>query len=300
MSETPPVTLVTGASGSLGWMLARMLAGTRPVIAAYNTNASYPGTTTGVGLDLTETDSVTQVLGIYRPGTIFHLAAVTDPDRCEREPDLARAVNLEATQELARRAADSNAKFVFASTDLVFDGRKGDYSEADQAIPLSVYGKTKLEAERFVLETCPGAAVIRGSLFYGMAGPGRRTFLSSVLDSLSRGSAMRLFTDQKRNPVLLEDLAGAMIEVADLDLAGLYHVAGAEVMTRYEFGKKVCAVFGFDEDLLIPISMADFDYDAPRPLDSTLNITKIRDAIGFEPTAMGRALERIKTQMPGR
>jgi dTDP-4-dehydrorhamnose reductase len=121
-----------------------------------------------------------------------------------------------------------------------------------------------------------------------------------VLDALSSGAGIRLFTDQRRNPVLLDDLAGAMVRVADLGLTGLYHVAGGEVMTRYEFGKAICGVFGFDQSLIIPIRMADFEYDAPRPMDSTLNITKIRQAIGFEPTPVIAALEQIKARMPGR
>jgi dTDP-4-dehydrorhamnose reductase len=300
LSLSPSLALVTGASGSLGWVLSRMLVDRLTVIAAYHTHASYPEGTEGVSLDLFEIDALRHLLETYRPRTIFHLAALTDPDRCEQDPDTARAVNLEATRELALWAAASGAKLVFASTDLVFDGKKGDYCEEDPAIPLSVYGRTKLQAEQAVLEVCPGAAVIRGSLFYGVSGPVGRTFLSSVLDALSRGAGIRLFKDQKRTPVLLADLAGAMIKVADLGLAGLYHVAGPEVVTRYEFGLMVCKVFGFDESLLIPISMADFEYDAPRPLDSTLNITKIKKAAEFKPTPMARALAEIKARMPGR
>jgi dTDP-4-dehydrorhamnose reductase len=277
-----------------------MLTSRCPVIAAYHTNPSCPEGTERVHLDLRDIEALETLLETYRPRTIFHLAAVTNPDRCERDPDMARQVNLEAVRELALWAGSSGAKLIFASTDLVFDGKRGDYREEDRAVPLGVYGATKLEAERSVLETCPGAAVVRGSLFYGVSGPAGRTFLSRVLDALSSGVGIRLFTDQKRNPVLLEDLAGAMIKVADLDLTGLYHVAGGEVLTRFEFGRKVCAVFGFDENLLTPIKMADFEYDAPRPLDSTLNIAKIRSAIGFEPTPVGRALEDIKARLPGR
>ncbi len=300
MSLSSSVALVTGASGSLGWVLSRMLAGRLTVIAAYHTHASYPERTRGVRLNLGDTDALRSLLETHRPRTVFHLAGVTNPDRCERDPDTARRVNLEATRELALWAAASGAKLVFASTDLVFDGEKGNYSEEDPAVPLSVYGKTKLEAEDAVLEVCPDAAVIRGSLFYGVSGPAGRTFLSSVLEALSTGASIRLFIDQRRNPVLLEDLAGAMIKVADLDLAGLYHVAGGEVMTRYEFGKMVCMAFGFDENLLIPISMTDFEYDAPRPLDSSLNIGKFTRAAGFEPTPMARALADLKARMQGR
>jgi dTDP-4-dehydrorhamnose reductase len=295
----PSTALVTGASGALGWVLGRMLADRLTVIATYNTHASHPDGTRGVPLDLADIDALGCLLETYRPQTIFHLAAVTDPDRCERDPETARVVNLEATKELAVWSAAAKAKLVFASTDLVFDGKKGNYCEEDHANPLSVYGRTKLQAEQAVLEVCPGAAVIRGSLFYGLSGPAGRTFLSGLLDALASHEKTRLFTDQKRNPILLEDLAGAMIRVADLGLEGVFHAGGADVVTRYEFGRTVCAVFGFDESLLVPIGMADFHHDAPRPLDSTLDIKKITKAIGFEPTSMPKAMEAIKARMPG-
>ncbi len=296
MSPLSSAALVTGASGSLGWVLSRMLADRSPVIAAYHTHAAYPDGTRGTELNLGEAGALGRLLETHRPRIVFHLAAVTNPDQCERDPETARRVNLEATRELALWAAASGAKLVFASTDLVFDGKKGNYGEEDPAVPLSVYGRTKLEAERAVLEVCPGAAVIRGSLFYGLGGPAGRTFLSSILDALSRGAAIRLFTDQRRNPVLLEDLAGAMIRVADLDLVGLYHVAGRDVVTRYEFGKMVCTAFGFSKNLLIPISMADFEYDAPRPLDSSLNIAKFASATGLEPTPVVLALASLASR----
>jgi len=295
--QTP--VLVTGCSGSLGWVLARILAEHHPVVGTYQTNASCPEGTEGVGLNLAEPDAIRWMLEKYHPSTIFHLAAMTDPDRCERDREMARTVNLDATRELAGWAADSGANLMFASTDLVFDGKKGDYREEDQAHPLSVYGRTKLDAERAVLELCPRAIVIRGSLFYGVSGPAGRTFLSPVLESLISGAGMELFTDQKRNPILLEDLAGAMIRLSDLGLTGLYHAAGGEVVTRYEFGRFVCEVFGFDKSLLRPIRMADFEYCAPRPLDSSLNVAKIRRAIGFEPTPIREALQKIRTRIRG-
>ena len=300
MSTASPPVLVTGASGSLGWVLGRRLAGRFRVISTYNVHFACPEGTTAARLDLADLEAVRALLDMHMPRTVFHLAALTNPDECERNPGAARRVNLDATREIALWCATSGAKLVFASTDLVFDGGKGDYSEEAPASPLSVYGMTKLEAERAVLETCPGAVVIRGSLFYGLSGPAGRTFLASVLYALSKHENIRLFVDQRRNPVLLEDLAWAFTRCVDLDLAGLYHVAGGEVVTRYEFGKLVCAAFGYDEDLLVPIRMADFEYEAPRPLDSSLNIAKFTRAAAFEPTPMGRALANLKARMPGR
>lgn len=297
MRPSRSVALVTGASGSLGWVLASRLAATAETIAAYHSHAVRPEGTRGIKLNLEDPRGIRGILDECRPGTIFHLAAITDPDRCERRPELALRINLTATGELAEWAGAAGAKMVFASTDLVFDGSKGNYSEVDEPAPLGVYGKTKLDAEKVVLAACPDAVVIRTSLLYGLDGPVGRTFLSGVLKSLGRGRSMRLFEDQKRNPVLLEDLAGAMIDAVDIGLEGLFHVGGAEVVTRYEFGETVCEVFGFDKRLLVPIKMADFEYAAPRPLDSSLDIAKIKEASGFNPTPLARALADVKRRL---
>jgi dTDP-4-dehydrorhamnose reductase len=278
-------------------VLARRLARETEVISTYGTHPFCPEGTRGARLNLDNPDDVRVVLEKYRPETIFHLAAITDPDECERHPARARRVNLEATRELARWASSTGAKLVFASTDLVFDGEKGNYREEDEPAPLGVYGRTKLDAERAVLDTCPGAAVVRGSLFYGVDGPHGRTFLTRLLEVLSKGETMRLFVDQKRNPVLLDDLAEAMVAVAQRDLAGLYHVAGGNVLTRYEFGVMVCEIFGFDTGLLLPIEMAGFGYEARRPMDSSLNIGKFKRETGFEPTPIGRALAGLKSRL---
>jgi dTDP-4-dehydrorhamnose reductase len=298
LSLSSPVAFVTGASGALGWVLARKLAAQQTVVASYHSHSACPEGTTCVRLNLEEPGGIAHLLDEYRPRTIFHLAALTAPDECERSPELARRVNLDATREIARWAGGRRSKMVFASTDLVFGGDRGGYTEEDKPAPLSVYGRTKLDAELAVLEACPGATVIRGSLFYGLAGASGRTFLSDLLDRLSKGEKMRLFTDQVRNPIWLEDLARAMSTAVERGLSGIYHVAGDEAVSRFEFGRAVCEAFGFCQGLLVPIKMADFDYVARRPLDSTLNTHKFHAATGFEPTPLTEALARVAGAQP--
>jgi dTDP-4-dehydrorhamnose reductase len=289
--------LVTGASGNLGWALSERLASTSEVIASYNAHASVPEGSQGVRLDLSDKGSIRDLLHQYRPEVIFHAAAMTGPDECERDPRKTTGVNLEATAEIAEMAKSLGARLVFVSTDLVFDGKAGNYSEEDVPKPLSVYGTTKLKAEQAVLGTCPDGAVIRTSLLYGRGTETSGNFLSSLYCNLAAGNQMRLFSDQKRNPMLAEDLARALVAAAESDLRGLYHVAGGEVVTRLEFGRKVCRAFGFDEALLVPIRMEDFEYLARRPLDSTLNTAKFHSATGLEPTPIAEALAGLAGSM---
>ncbi len=291
-SDTP--VLITGASGALGWTLAGSLSPRCRVIGTYFSHGTVPEGVVPVRLDLADPDGVDEVMDAYSPRVVVHAAAMTDPDECERDPATARAVNLEGTARLAARAAGLNAKMVFISTDLVFDGARGNYAETDEAAPLSLYGQTKLRAESAVLEA-HGAVVIRSSLIYGWGSPASGTFFSGLYTRLSAGGNMRLFTDQMRNPVLEHDLAEAVGLAIERDLRGLYHVGGPQALSRFDFGSAACEVFGLDRRLIEPILMREFEYCARRPLDSTLDISRFASAAGFAPLGIRDGLARLKT-----
>jgi dTDP-4-dehydrorhamnose reductase len=289
---------VTGASGSLGWTLCRLLSSKCRIAGTYFRHPRVPESTVGVKLDLADLPSISATLDHFKPEVIFHAAAITDPDRCEENPGLAFAVNSDATRELASVALRLGSRLIFVSTDLVFDGEKGGYTETDPARPLSVYGASKLRAEQATLER--GAfVVIRSSLVYGFGSPVSRTFLGWMLSKLGRNEPIEVFADQKRNPVLVDDLAEAAVAAVEGDLVGLYHVGGPETMSRLEFGRQVCGVFGFGEALLRPTSMADFGFKAKRPVDSSLSTEKFTSATGFVFCPLRNALEQLKLDCPG-
>jgi dTDP-4-dehydrorhamnose reductase len=289
--------LVTGASGSLGWALSKRLLSGCEVVATYNSHPSVPGGTEALRLDLSDRDALGDLCRQNKPDVIFHCAAMTAPDDCEQDSRRALRVNFEATLEIARIAKDMGSRLVFTSTDLVFDGSKGDYREEDAARPLSIYGMSKLRAEEAVLGITSDSIVVRSSLIYGKGSETSGTFLTGLADTLAGGREMMLFTDQLRNPILVDDLVGALTAAVEEDLTGLYHVAGREVLTRFEFGREVCRAFGYDETLLVPISMESFDYVAARPPDSTLNTEKFTSATGFQPTGIAEALAALAGDM---
>ncbi len=286
--------MITGASGSVGWVLSKALAGRCEVFGTYASHPNVPEGVTGLKADLCDQWAMKEHLELYQPDIIVHLAAITQPDRCEQNPQLAFRVNFEATSEIARVAGTIGARLVYASSDLVFDGAKGSYTEEEVPRPLSIYGMSKLRAEEAALGLLDGTLVVRSSLMYGFGSPVSKTFLSRVLENLEQGEKMQLFTDQLRNPILIDDLAGAVIIAIEKDLSGIYHIGGPEIVNRHEFGRKVCRIFGYDEALLVPINMRDFPYDAKRPLDSTLNTGKYTGATGFVPRAMDAGLEAAK------
>jgi dTDP-4-dehydrorhamnose reductase len=284
--------VVTGASGTLGWAICRALAGRSKVTGTYLSRPCVPEGVRGIRLDLGETDSIRAALAPARPRLIIHCAAITDPDACEGDPGKAFQVNFKATHELALMAAELGAHLVYISTDLVFDGSKGNYREDDPPRPLSAYGVSKLRGEEAVLDAAPGALVLRSALVYGVAGPARKTFLARMLESLSAGRRVQVFIDQMRSPILVDDLAAGTIRAIEADLAGIYHFGGGEAASRYQFGRKVCKVFGFSEELLVPVTMADVVFPALRPLDATLDTGKFRAATGFLPCDLLAGLAR--------
>ncbi len=285
--------LVTGASGTVGWMLARKLAGQCRVLGAFACHEIVPSGVEGLRLDLKDIDAIGRIVEQAAPDVIVHLAALTNPDECECNPEAAFRINRDAALEIARVARALGARLIFASTDLVFDGKRGNYTEEHEARPLSIYGRSKLEAEEGVLRACPGAFIFRTSLVYGFGSPVSHTFLTTIIEKLELGEPMKVFIDQKRSPILVDDLARAIVAALEKDLAGRYHIAGNEVLTRYEFALLLCKAFRLDERLLVPIKMAEFGYLARRPLDSSLDSTRFCTATGFSPTAIRAALQEL-------
>ncbi|HVP58063.1 MAG TPA: SDR family oxidoreductase [bacterium] len=295
MKLTPSTrVLVTGASGSLGWVVARMLAARCQVTSTYLSHAQVPEGTTGVRMDLADKRSIETAFEGAKPQIVIHSAAVTDPDACERDPKTAFKVNFEATHALTSLARKAGGRVVFISTDLVFDGAKGNYAENDQPCPLSIYGMAKLRAEEAVLGEEPGSVVLRSALIYGFGSPNSRTFLGRLVEVLASGGPAKLFTDQLRSPVLVDDLAQGAVLAIQQDLAGLFHLGGGDAVSRHEFGQQVCRVFGFDKRMLVPTRMMEFEALARRPLDATLDSSKFARATGFAACALADGLERAK------
>jgi len=200
-------------------------------------------------------------------------------------------VNVEATKFLAELAAE--IPFVFFSTDLVFDGRKGDYTETDVLNPLHIYGETKVAAEEMILKN-PRHLVVRTSLNYGQSLSGNRAFNEQFRHSLQRaGQGMKLFTDEFRNPIPAVETARAVWELVAKQCAGIYHVAGAEKMSRHQIGELL--VKGWPEiTAAIEAGLAKDFPGPPRALDTSLNIAKVQKVLSAPLPGLNGWLARTK------
>ncbi len=265
--------LITGASGQLGSHVVRQLAAdaARPALLALvgGQDVGTPGVRVA-RVELADSGALGRCVGDCRPTHVLHLGAMTAVADCHARPEAAEAVNTTATRVLAEAAADCAARFVFASTDMVFGGDAAPYREADPSRPLSHYGRTKAAAERALLAR-GDALVVRIPLLYGFPCNGRETTFVTQMAALRNGEPLRLFTNEFRTPVWLADAARALIGLARGELTGVIHVAGPERLSRYALIARCARLLDIAAPKLIAVSRADMPAPEPRPADLSLD-----------------------------
>jgi dTDP-4-dehydrorhamnose reductase len=267
-AEKKPLVWVTGANGLIGNYLVQ----TAPrFVPNWRVRA-----VTRADFDLLDFAAVRREFAKDQPQFIIHCAAITAVADAQKNPTLARQVNVEATRLLAELAAD--IPLVFFSTDLVFDGRKGDYSETDTTNPLHLYGETKLEAEGIVLRR-PRHLVVRTTINGGVSPSGRRAFNEQLRGSLQQaGQGMKLFTDEFRCPLPAVETARAVWELAQKNCAGIYHVAGAKKLSRLQLGQMLVKRWPEVTAKIEAGSAKDFP-GPQRALDTSLDISKVQKVL---------------------
>ncbi len=269
--------LITGASGQLGAYLLLALA--KRAMPATAWSGRQTGELFGFPLqpiDLTQSDTVTAAFRAARPDVVIHAAALTTLADCVRDPERARRVNAQASAQLAELAAETGARLNLVSTDLVFDGTRGGYRESDPPSPLSVYGRTKVDAESAVL-AFPRHAVARVSWLFGPSLVGRPTFFTQMVQSLRDGKTLPLFADEWRTPLSLAAAAEGLLALAESDYAGILHLGGPERLSRLEMGQRLAAWLRFDPGLFVPSTRDSVPAPEPRPRDTSLDSTRWRE-----------------------
>ncbi len=270
--------LITGASGQLGSYLLRALrhAGATAVTAW---TQRTEGELFGYRLEpvlLESPERLKRAWDLARPDVVIHAGAMSRVQDCYQDPRRAFQVNVAAAGLLAELASRHQARFVYVSTDLVFDGERGDYSEDDMPHPLSVYGSTKLAAERCIKQF-PTATVVRVSLMFGPGLLGRETLFDRQLRSLRDGKSIAVFSDEFRTPLFLAHAADALLELARSQATGLWHVGGPERLSRAEMGMALARFLGVSSQLVHPITTTDL-FPEPRPRDVSLDSRRFTDA----------------------
>lgn len=286
--------LITGASGLLGSNMALEAAKDHTVFGLVNDHVLHSKTFTTIQADLLVPGTAQRLLEQTEPDWVIHCAALANVDACEANPAQARQLNTEVPRELAHYVARGGARLLHISTDAVFDGQRGDYTEQDTPNPLSTYARTKLDGERAVQKANPDAIISRVNLF-GWSLSGKRSLAEFFFNNLSAGKPVMGFTDVYFCPLLANDLAHIALKMLDAGLAGLYHTVSSECTNKYTFGVQIARKFGLDADLITPTSWKEAGLKAPRSPNLTLRTDKLERALGGSPPNLSAGLERFYT-----
>jgi len=280
--------LITGAGGQLGSSME--LEDFIMITTSRFHNDAVESPTIDADLDITNEYQVKTIIAENDPDIIVHLAAMTNVDGCELNPDQAYEVNVRGTVNLLNHF---NGKFVLLSTDYVFDGNEGPYSENDTVNPKNVYGKTKLEAERKVREFSADWLILRTNVVWNIGGQFKASFVDWLVEELDEGNQVRIVTDQWNNPTHKEDLGCVINELLKHDASGLYHYGSAEVLNRYDFARLIANIYNLDENLIKPIMTQELNQLAKRPLRSGLKTNKIERDFAIIPAVLREDIEKI-------
>ncbi|HWF18939.1 MAG TPA: SDR family oxidoreductase [Verrucomicrobiae bacterium] len=269
MQKTEQLVLITGAGGLIGNYLLQ----TAPDFARGQKVIGL----TRKHLDLTDFSAVRKLFQGKSPQLVIHCAALSKSPACQADPAVARKLNVEVTALLAELAAE--IPFIFFSTDLVFDGKKGDYDESVAVNPLSVYAETKVAAEKIILSN-PKHTVIRTSLNGGISPTGDRGFNEEIRRACQEGKMLNLFVDEFRSPIPATVTSRAVWELAASNRPGLYHLAGSERLSRLQIGQLLAARWPQLNPKIQPGSLKDYQ-GAPRSPDTSLNCAKVQKLLSF-------------------
>jgi dTDP-4-dehydrorhamnose reductase len=274
---------VTGASGLLG---ASLVAKTQEegyeVTGLYQHQSFCLDGVRALAADLTDESQIRRIFEKVQPSFVVHCAAATDVDWCEVHPEEAYKINVTSTSSIAEITSRSGSRMLYISTDAVFDGERGDYYETDAPAPVNIYAMTKLQGEKEVLRQDPAATIARVNL-YGWKprwNLQRKDSLAEwIVKQLSAGKPVPGFCDVRFCPVMADDLAEILLALLERNLSGIFHVVGAESVSKYEFARRIASVLDFDPNQVVATSVFDARLGAKRPRDTSLNTSKICAAL---------------------
>lgn len=288
--------LITGSSGMLGQKVTEFYINKKNFELLCLAIDKYPvyDNVDYVSCDLADKDHVKKIVYDFCPDVIINTAAFTNVDLCESERELAWKVNVKGVEYLADAARTIDAHLIQISTDYVFDGKNGPYSENSKPNPLGYYGRTKLASENALKISGINFTVIRTNVLYGTVKNSRPDFVKWVVTMLKKGSQIRIVTDQINNPTFIDDLVQAISKVIEFKKYGIYNIGGSEFLSRYDFTLRIADYFNLDKSLIIPVQTSELNQAARRPLKSGLLTIKAQSELGFKPYSVEETFSLIK------
>ena len=282
--------LITGASGQLGMSLKRIFNSKYEIISTTGNNNP---TGSSMHLDVTNPMLFKEVVETTNPDLVINLAALTNVDLCEKNPELAYSINIGGMDNLVNAF---KGPIIHVSTDYVFDGEDGPYKEEDTTNPLNVYGLSKLESEKLLLDQSEDSLVIRSNVLYDYSSKSEASFLNWVVDSLTQEKEINVVEDQWNNPTWTGSLAVVIDRAIDTQSTGLVHWGDGDLVNRFDFANKIADVFNLKKSLIKPILTSELNQTAKRPLKSGLKSDYAQNILNLEPPTIKECLETIVEQ----
>lgn len=245
-------------------------------------------------IDLTDFGKVRGMADSVNPDFVVHCAAITNVDMCEENYTLAHITNAVATENLIS-SFNAKTKFIYISSDSVFDGKRGNYSETDTPSPVNNYAKSKLEGEHFVEKLSGNYVVIRTNLF-GWNRVKNLSFAEWIYKSLLQEKPIRMFTDVTFSPIFATTLSSLIDILLNIDYVGRLNIGSSNSINKYNFGLYLAKLFNFDTSLIAPVSVDSFEFKAKRPKNTSLNVSKAKGIFGSLPTIEGELAKFYNTR----
>ncbi|HEX8037207.1 MAG TPA: dTDP-4-dehydrorhamnose reductase [Ktedonobacterales bacterium] len=297
---------IVGAGGVLGAKLVEhALAATDARIHAFTHGATpaipaaQSDRVTWQPLDLADSATIVDTLSAVHPSIVINAAAMTNVDACEARREEALAANAAGPRHLASACVQLGARLLHVSTDYVFPGddqQPGPYVEDAPVRPVNYYGWTKLQGEQAIAEVCDGHVpwlVVRTALVYGYVPGGRTNFITWLAGELRAGRRVKVVHDQFNTPTLADDLATALLHLAQRDSQGIIHVAGPDLISRDAWARAIAAYYALDESLIDVLSTAELKQPAQRPLRSGLRTSRAAERTGVTLRGITAGLEAL-------
>jgi dTDP-4-dehydrorhamnose reductase len=290
--------LITGSNGLLGQKITAMCMAKK---------LEFLATSSGLNrfsvcpkeryqtLDITDEQNIQEVINQYKPTHLIHTAAMTNVDHCELHPEACDLVNRQSVQMLVKYCILNQIHFQLLSTDFVFDGQDGPYREEDQTKPLSVYARSKVEAENIVQQAKGlSYSIVRTIIVYGKGeNLSRSNLILWVKSALEKQEPMQIIDDQFRAPTWANDLAWACLRICQLNESGIFHISGPETFSIYEIVKRIAAYYKLPLNNVKKLSSQELQQPAKRPPRTGFILDKARIRLGYDPKTLEQTLSEL-------
>jgi len=281
---------MTGASGQLGQALIPKIHDQFHLLSIGRTPVLQIPWNSG---KISDPKFLKKTINEFSPDIILHFSAMTNVDQCEMNPEESHLINSSSVKWMLETFT---GYFLFISTDYVFNGMNGPYSESDKTNPINVYGQSKLEAENIINSKSENSLILRTNVLFDYNDTSKASFVNWVVNSLQNSTPISVVNDQYNNPIWTHHLADIIFYLIKEKITGLLHTGSMEYINRYEFALKIANKFKLDKSLIKPIQTHELNQIAPRPLKGGLKTDNLKNKYNIPVPTLESALDLISNK----